>query len=241
MAFNTQVVHLGKENTITAAEVTLKGDKGAGYDAIRPEMPKALNRQRVLWLICVCQVAWCSGKWSNNWEFGVIIPIHMKGHVSLQFAWKSVSQTPWKTILRDNWTKTGWYPERFSPRPYHYRPNFHSPTKFSQNFGVCHRRLHMFCQSQERPGSSWKILRSAAEVWCWRLPVTGRDIIKLLSVSVWANFNSQPFTVSVGWRPGLVLARMSQVWSSRQILLVLPTHSHFLKNQSFKYLNWRNF
>jgi len=107
------------------------------------------------------------------------------------------------------------------------------------NFGVCHRRLHMFCQSQERPGSSWKILRSAAEVWCWRLPVTGRHIIKLLSVSVWANFNSQPFTVSVGWRPGLVLARMSQVWSSRQILLVLPTHSHFLKNQSFKYLNWK--
>jgi len=56
----------------TAAEVFLavKTLKSACCDKIRPEMLKAFNRQ-ILWLICVCQVAWCSGRarlsnWGDN-------------------------------------------------------------------------------------------------------------------------------------------------------------------------------
>jgi len=48
---------LGKENTITAGEVTLKAGTGAMYDETRPKMPKVLNRERVFWLICVYQVS----------------------------------------------------------------------------------------------------------------------------------------------------------------------------------------
>ena len=63
---NTHDVHLRKENTITAAEVsfpikTLKGGKDGSCDEIRREMLKALN-QGVLWLTRVCRVTWCSGR-----------------------------------------------------------------------------------------------------------------------------------------------------------------------------------
>ena len=45
---------------------------------------------------------------------------------------------------QNNWTKLGWYPVRFSSRPSHCRPNFHSPANFRDIFGVCQRRLHMY-------------------------------------------------------------------------------------------------
>jgi len=53
---------LGKKNTISAAEVipavkVLKAGEAVGCDEIQSELLKALNRERRLWLICVCQVA----------------------------------------------------------------------------------------------------------------------------------------------------------------------------------------
>lgn len=46
----------------------------AGCDEIRTEMSKALNRERVYWLIHMCQLA----KTSNDWQNLVINPIHKK-------------------------------------------------------------------------------------------------------------------------------------------------------------------
>jgi len=50
---------------------TLQTLSVAGYDEIRPEMLKALNR--VLWLSLMCQLAWFSGRELKNWQNGVII------------------------------------------------------------------------------------------------------------------------------------------------------------------------
>jgi len=60
----------------------------------------------------------------------------------------------------NNWTKAGWYPVRFSSRPWHYRTNFHYPANFRAIQGACQRRVHMFCRPRESlwPGSSWKYL-----------------------------------------------------------------------------------
>ena len=74
-------VHLGEENPIIAEQVllavkTLKDGKATGYDEIQPEVLKALNR--IPWLTHICQVAWCSGRAPNDWQTGVIIPIHKK-------------------------------------------------------------------------------------------------------------------------------------------------------------------
>ena len=80
-------VHLGAESShggISEAEVSsaiklLKSGKAAGDDEIRPEMLKALNRDGVLWLTRVCQVAWVSGQAPKQWQSGVVIPIFKKG------------------------------------------------------------------------------------------------------------------------------------------------------------------
>jgi len=53
-------------------------EDAAGFDEIRPEMFKILNREGVFWLIHVCQLAWCSGRAPKGWKTGVIIPIHKK-------------------------------------------------------------------------------------------------------------------------------------------------------------------
>ena len=58
---------------------SLKAGKAAGGDEIRPEMLKALNREGILWLTRVCQVAWRSGKAPRDWQSGVLIPVHKKG------------------------------------------------------------------------------------------------------------------------------------------------------------------
>jgi len=48
--------------------------------------------------------------------------------------------------------------------------------------GVNQKILQMFCRSREniRPGSSWKALGTVSGVRCWRLPITGRQVIVLL-------------------------------------------------------------
>jgi len=76
-------VHLGEENTITEAKAfpavkTLRAGKVAACDEIRPEMLKALN-QGVLWLTCVGQMAWYSGRAPKCWQIEMIFPIHYKG------------------------------------------------------------------------------------------------------------------------------------------------------------------
>ena len=82
---DTQEIHFGEEAVLTASEVStaikaLKSGKAAGEDEIRPEMLKALNREGVLWLTRVCQVAWTLGKAPKDWQTGVIIPIFKKGN-----------------------------------------------------------------------------------------------------------------------------------------------------------------
>ena len=77
------MIHLGKEEIFTAAEVAtaIKGIKcgeAAGEDEIRPEILKALNGG-IFWLTRVCQVAWKLGKIPRDWQTGVIIPIFKKG------------------------------------------------------------------------------------------------------------------------------------------------------------------
>ena len=54
-----EVTHLGEEEVFTAAEVAtaikvIKSGKAAGEDEIRPEMLKALNGYKILWLTRVC-------------------------------------------------------------------------------------------------------------------------------------------------------------------------------------------
>jgi len=68
-----------KAREIAAAIGRLKSRKSAGEDEIRPEMLKALNSERILWLTRVCQVAWKFGKTPKEWQTGVIIPIFKKG------------------------------------------------------------------------------------------------------------------------------------------------------------------
>jgi len=75
----------GEEEVFTAMEVVaaidrLKSGNGTGENEIRPKMLKALNRVRILWLNCVCHVAWKSGKTPKEWQTGVIIPIFKKGN-----------------------------------------------------------------------------------------------------------------------------------------------------------------
>ena len=48
--------------------------KGAGEDKIRLEMLKIMKRERVRWLIGVCQVACKLGKAPKDWQTNVIIP-----------------------------------------------------------------------------------------------------------------------------------------------------------------------
>jgi len=57
---------MGEENTITADEVllafeTLQAVKAACFYKIRLEMLNAVNRVGVIWLNCVCKMAWCCG------------------------------------------------------------------------------------------------------------------------------------------------------------------------------------
>jgi len=67
-------LHLVAENTITPAEVFLavKTLKAASCDEIRLKMLKALNREGVLWLNCVCQVSWCFGRPPKDWQTEMI-------------------------------------------------------------------------------------------------------------------------------------------------------------------------
>jgi len=60
---------LVEEKTIIAA---------TGCDEILPEILNTLNREGILWLTPVCQVAWCSGRAQKFWKTGVIKPKHMK-------------------------------------------------------------------------------------------------------------------------------------------------------------------
>ena len=53
--------------------------KAAGCDEILPEMIKAFNRNGVLWLTRMCQMASRSGRAPNDWELVEIITIHKKG------------------------------------------------------------------------------------------------------------------------------------------------------------------
>jgi len=81
---DTQEMFLGEESTITAAEnflavKTLKAGEAAGCDEILPEMLKTLNRERVYWLICMCQVVRRSRRAPKDWQTGVSIHIHKKG------------------------------------------------------------------------------------------------------------------------------------------------------------------
>ena len=78
------MTQLVEEEVFTVAEVAtaikgIKSGKAAGEDEIRPEMLKALNREGILWLTLVCQVAWKFGKTPRDWQTGVIIPILKKG------------------------------------------------------------------------------------------------------------------------------------------------------------------
>jgi len=56
-----------------------KNKEAAGCDKILPEMIKAFNRDGVLWLTRMCQVASRSGRAPNDWELVEIITIHKKG------------------------------------------------------------------------------------------------------------------------------------------------------------------
>jgi len=74
-------VHLRKEISITATKIllavkTLKAGMRAGCNEIRSEILKTLNREGILWLTCLCQLALCSGRTTNVWETEVIITIH---------------------------------------------------------------------------------------------------------------------------------------------------------------------
>jgi len=73
-----------EKRNITAAEIVLavdttKAGKATDCDEMRPEMLKASDQERVLWLTRVCQVAWCSGRTPKDWQNGAIISIHKKG------------------------------------------------------------------------------------------------------------------------------------------------------------------
>ena len=73
---------MGEENTITAAKVLIavkemEAGLAAGCGEIRHEMLKPLNK--VIWLTCMRQAAWCSGRGPEDWQAGVIIPIDKKG------------------------------------------------------------------------------------------------------------------------------------------------------------------
>ena len=123
------------ENTVTAVEVpldvkTLKAGKTGSCDEIRPEMYKVWNREGVLWLTSVCQVAWCSGRAPKDWQTRAIIVIQKRETwVNAQITGTFVSVTSWasnhfcsklrdpsyvglamcpKCTTKDRWSKFCW-------------------------------------------------------------------------------------------------------------------------------------
>jgi len=88
---------------------------------------------------------------------------------SLQSFKKSTLHMSWINLPRDHRIKSGGYPGRVSFWPWHYRPNFHSPTNFLGILGVYQICLHMFCVHLEKAFDrfffSRKTLGSVAGVW----------------------------------------------------------------------------
>jgi len=66
-------------------------------------------------------------------------------------------------MSRNNWTKAAGSPVRFSFWSQHYRPNLYSAAKFWETLGVAKRCLSVFF--------------STLRVQCWRLSVTGRQVL----------------------------------------------------------------
>ena len=97
---------------------------------------------------------------------------------------------------KNNWTKAGWYPTRFSSRPLHYRTNFHFPANFQEMLGACQRLIHMFCRPGEgiyMAGFLVNTFGCVVGVWCWRVPLAGRQVavflLRRLSLSTEFNHN----------------------------------------------------
>ena len=108
------ILHLGEENTITAAKIVLAVkmlNPGivSGCDEIRTEILAAFNRGDI-WLTRVYQAPWCFGK--SPKELGRSSP------------YISCHPKCWKMMPQSNWTKAGGYPVRYSSWSYHYRTNF---------------------------------------------------------------------------------------------------------------------
>jgi len=159
------------------------------------------------WLVCVSsRMAFCKGterlaNWSSRYTerwTGVNAPIT---GASLSLAsMESVRQVPCKKMPRNNWTKAGWFPVRFSSWPWHNRTKFHSPTNFREILGTCQRRIHMFCRPQESMwlDFSWKTLGSVAGAAYGvedRLLLAVKSLYSCsqsVSVSVELNYNRSP-------------------------------------------------
>ena len=81
----TQAGHAADgSNQLSMAEATtamksLRSDKAAGIDEIRPEMLKALSPCGTQWLTRICNVVWRTVKAPKDRQTGIVIPIFKKG------------------------------------------------------------------------------------------------------------------------------------------------------------------
>ena len=72
---------------------------------------------------------------------------NLQRDITPQFARKSISQMPWKEMLRNSGIKTGRWPVQFSSGSQNHRPNLHCEANLREILGVWQRSLCMLCRS----------------------------------------------------------------------------------------------
>jgi len=104
---------------------------------------------------------------------------------------------------------------RFSSRPQHYRPNFHSPVTFEKSWGYA-KDVYTGFVDLEKPYDRvpreklWGVVREYGDDG--RLLLAGKSLYSCSDVCVHVgNVKSRPFAVGAGLRQGCVLSLLFKV------------------------------